>query len=71
MYIFAQLLYKVVNTLNILGVGKSFLIKMLSLWAEKILRKEGQNPNYPRVLLTAPTGKSASIIGNFYFQKTC
>ena len=41
---------------------------MLSMWAEKILRKEGQNPNYPRVLLAAPTGKAASIIGKFHFH---
>ena len=63
--------FEVVNILNISGVGKSFVIKMLSMWAEKILRKEGQNPNYPRVLLAAPTGKAASIIGNFYFHKIC
>ena len=44
------------------GVGKSFVIKMLSMWAEKMLRKEGQNLDCPRVLITAPTGKAASII---------
>ena len=49
------------------GVGKSAIIKILTGVAEKILRKEGQNPNYPRVLLAAPTGKAASIIGRFYF----
>ena len=31
--------------------------------AEKILRKEGQNPDYPVVLLCAFTGKAANNIG--------
>ena len=44
------------------GVGKSVTINIISLWAEKILRKSGDNPNYPRVLICAHTGKAASII---------
>ena len=33
------------------------------MWAEKILRKEGDDPHKPRVLLMAFTGKAASLIG--------
>ena len=42
------------------GVGKSATINVISLWAEKILRKSGDNPNYPRVLVCAHTGKAAN-----------
>ena len=49
------------------GVGKSFTIRAISLWAEKLLRKPGHNPNYPRVLICAPTGKAASIISKYKF----
>ncbi len=45
------------------GSGKSNVIRIVSRWAEKILRKAGDHPNKPRVLLTAPTGTAASIIG--------
>ena len=45
------------------GVGKSAVIRIISLWAEKILRRAGQNPNHPRVVLCAPTAKAASLIG--------
>jgi hypothetical protein len=45
------------------GSGKSNVIRICSSWAEKILRKAGDHPNKPRVLLTAPTGTAASIIG--------
>ena len=45
-------------------VGKSYLIKTLAKWAEFYLREEGDNPLHPRVLLLAPTGKAASLIGN-------
>ena len=38
---------------------------MLSILAEKILRRPGQNPNYPVCILAAPTGKAASIIGKY------
>ena len=48
------------------GVGKTFLIKTISKWAEKILRKAGEDPTHPKVLLLAPTGKSASLIGKFF-----
>ena len=45
------------------GVGKSQTIKVLAMQSEKILRKPGHHPNRPRVLLTAFTGKAASLIG--------
>ena len=44
------------------GVGKSALIRVSAMHAEKILRKRGDKPNHPRVLLTAHTGKAASLI---------
>ena len=45
------------------GVGKSAFIRAASMQAEKILRMPGDDPNYPRVLICAPTGKAASLIG--------
>ena len=45
------------------GVGKSRTIRAMSLQAEKILRKSGDHPHYPRVLKCAPTGKASSLIG--------
>ena len=48
------------------GVGKTFLINVVSKWAEQILRKEGTDPSInPVVLLLGPTGKSAKLIGKF------
>ena len=47
------------------GVGKSATIKVISLWVEKILRSPGQNPNHPRVIICAPTGKAASLVSKF------
>ena len=46
-----------------LGVGKSAIIKAMSMHAEKILRKVGAKEDHPRVLLCAFTGKAASLIG--------
>ena len=48
------------------GVGKTFLIRAISQWTEKILRREGEDPTRPKVLLLGPTGKSASLIGKRY-----
>ena len=45
------------------GVGKSFMINVISKWAEYLLRKSGDEPTFPKVLLMAPTGKAASLIG--------
>ena len=44
------------------GVGKSRTIMALSQWADKILRKVGDDSIKPRVLLCAFTGKAASLI---------
>ena len=38
------------------------------MWIEKILRSPGQDPNCPVVILSAATGKAASLIGNFLNQ---
>ena len=45
------------------GCGKSFVIKLLSQWAEYILRKQENDPNHPNVLITAFPGVVASQIG--------
>ena len=45
------------------GVGKSAIIRVASMHAEKYLKKAGDKPDHPRVLLTAHTGKAASLIG--------
>ena len=47
----------------ITGVGKSYLIHVMSLFAEHILRSPGQDPNCPSVILCAATGKCADLIG--------
>ena len=46
------------------GTGKTHLIKVMTMWIEKILRSPGQDPNCPVVILSAATGKAASLIGN-------
>ena len=46
-----------------LGVGKSATIRAVANHAEKILRNVDQNPNLPRVLLCAHTGKASHLIG--------
>ena len=48
------------------GTGKSATIKVVAMHAEKRLRKSGGKPNHPRVLLTAHTGKAASLIGKLF-----
>ena len=47
------------------GVGKSATIKTAAVHAENILRQAGSHPNKPRVLILAPTGKAASLIGKY------
>ena len=44
------------------GAGKSLLIKAVSQWFEKILRKAGDDPDKPYILLTAFTGCAAANI---------
>ena len=48
------------------GVGKSFLIRLISQYVNKFLIKVGDDPNKPKVIIMAPTGIAASLIGNFY-----
>ena len=47
------------------GVGKSATIKIVAHHAENILRQAGSHPHKPRVLMLGPTGKAASLIGEF------
>ena len=51
------------KSIQISGVGKSALIKAITIQSEKVLRKSGDHPNHPHVLVCAPTGKAASLIG--------
>ena len=48
------------------GVGKSDVIKVVAVQSERRLRKEGCKPDHPRVLITAHTGKAASLIGALF-----
>ena len=48
------------------GVGKTFLTSIMSQFVEKILRNVGDHPFQPKVLLVAPTGIAASLIGKCY-----
>ena len=57
------LFWHVLINLLISGVGKSALIKAITMQSEKVLRKSGDHPNHPHVLVCAPTGKAASLIG--------
>ena len=45
------------------GVGKSFMIRALAKYVEKILRLPGDDPTKPKIILLGPTGMSASLIG--------
>ena len=42
------------------GVGKSFLLKVVTEYLKIILRYPGQNLDEPSVLVTASTGKAAT-----------
>ena len=54
------------------GVGKSFLIRVVSKWIERILRAAGDHPEHPKCLLIGPTGISAALIGKSYvINKIC
>ena len=44
-------------------MGKSFVIQMIAQAADRILRKMGDNPKRPKILLVAPTGIAAMLIG--------
>ena len=49
-------------------MGKSFTIEVISQAADRILRKSGDNPLRPKVLLAAPTGIAAMLIGTVDFE---
>ena len=61
--LFLVLLFPFFLNFFLQGSGKSATIKAISLHAEKILRQAGDNPLFPVVLIAAPTGKAASLIG--------
>ena len=44
------------------GVGKSFLIRVVSRYVDKLMTKSGDNPMRPKLLLLGPTGKAASSV---------
>lgn len=58
-------LYFVFSNLTSSGVGKSATIHTVAMHAERILRKEGDHPHHPRVLICAPTGKAASLVSKY------
>ncbi len=47
------------------GVGKSFLIQLLSQWIQKILATWGDIAEYPKLTRFAFTGAAAYLIGEF------
>ena len=49
------------------GSGKSHLIRVLAKWLEFILRKPGDHPMKPKVLLLGFTGMAANLIGKTTF----
>ena len=44
------------------GTGKSFLIKILSFWVQKLLSQAGDDINSPYMIRAAPTGLAATNI---------
>ena len=49
------------------GVGKTKTIMNCANWAETYLRKPGDDPSKPRLLLLAFTGMAANLIGKLSF----
>ena len=47
------------------GVGKSYLIKLLSQWMHHILSSWGDIADYPKLIRLAFTGAAAYLIGKF------
>ena len=45
------------------GVGKSTVINVVARHCDKALKQIGDDPNQPRVIIMAPTGMAACIIG--------
>ena len=50
------------------GVGKTFLIKLLSQWIDYILQEAGDVTYYPKVIRLAATGNAAYLIGKFIIK---
>ena len=46
------------------------MIRVIAKYAEKILRLPGDHPTRPKVILLAPTGKAASLIGKLLFHNS-
>ena len=46
------------------GVGKSTIINVVTRHCNQVLNKVGDDPNQPKILLLAPTGMAACLIGN-------
>ena len=44
------------------GSGKSTVINIMKQWVHRILEMSGDNPEYPYILVTAPTGTAAANI---------
>ena len=47
------------------GVGKSYLIKLLSQWIDYLLEKPGDISYYPNAIRLAATGAAAYLIGKY------
>ena len=45
------------------GAGKSTLINVVTRQCDKVLSQVGDDPNQPKILLLAPTGMAACVIG--------
>ena len=50
------------------GSGKSHVIRVVAKWLEFILRKPGDHPMKPKVLLLGFTGMAANLIGKTGFM---
>ena len=49
------------------GIGKSFLIKVITQYLTRVLRYPNQNLDQPSVLVTTSTGKAATSINGITF----
>ena len=52
------------------GVGKSTLINVVSRHCNTVLNRVGDDPRLPKILLLAPTGMAACLIGKTEFRKS-
>ena len=50
------------------GVGKSTIINVVTRHCNQVLNKVGDDPNQPKILLLAPTGMAACLIGKIEFR---